>query len=218
MPLQRISGSMIQDGSVNTADLAAGAVVTADIADAAVTAAKLSPGVGSAGQFLRTDGSALSWSRPLVVDTAKASTSGSAVEFTGISSWVRRITVALNGVSTNGATNILVQLGTGGTPTTSGYAGYSVFSWASGIVPVNSTAGIPVFNNAASYNHYGHLVLTNISGNLWLASGEFVTAGTQGSIVSGGSVTLAGVANYLRVVTSNGTDAFDAGSINVLYE
>lgn len=151
-------------------------------------------------------------------ETEKASSSGVAVEFPGIPSWARRIAVAFNGVSSNGITNLLVQLGTGGVPTTSGYSAYSVFSWASGIVPVSSTAGIPVFNNAASYNHYGELTLTNISGNKWLASGQFVTGGTQGSTISGGAVTLAAPLDYLRVVATNGTDAFDAGSINVFYE
>ena len=151
-------------------------------------------------------------------DTAKASTSGVAVQFTSIPSWAHRITVAFDGVSSNGTTNLLVQLGTGSTPTTSGYAGNSVFSWASGVVPVSSTAGIPIFNNAASYNHYGQLVFTNISNNTWLASGQFVTAGVQGSTLSGGTVTLAGVLNYLRVVATNGTDTFDAGSINVFFE
>jgi len=151
-------------------------------------------------------------------DTSKASTSGVAVQFTGIPSWARRITVAFNGVSSNGTNNLLVQLGTGGAPTVTGYTGNSVFSWVSGVVPVSSTAGIPVFNNAASYIHYGHLVFTNISGNTWLASCEFVTAGTQGSTIAGGVVTLAGALDYLRVVAANGTDAFDAGAINLFFE
>lgn len=181
MPLQRITGQSIQDGSIAATDLAAGALAAQR-------------------------------------DTAKASTSGVAVQFPDIPSWVRRITVGINGVSTSGAANILVQLGTGGTPTTSGYVGDSVFSWASGIVPVSSTAGIPIFNNSSGYNHYGQLVFTNISGNTWLASGQFVTTGTQGSTISGGVVTLSGVLNYLRVVTANGTDTLDAGSINLLYE
>jgi hypothetical protein len=151
-------------------------------------------------------------------DTAKATTSGVAVEFTGIPSWVKRITLLFNGVSTNGASDILAQLGVGGAPTTSGYIGNAVFSWASGVVPVSSTVGIPVFNNAASYNHYGQLVFTNISGNTWLASGQFVSTGTAGCIVAGGVVTLAGALNYLRVVSANGTAAFDAGQISLFYE
>lgn len=194
-----LTGSDVQDGSINTADLADGAVNNAKLASGAVARAKVGESLINLG-------------------TEQATTSGTFKEFTGIPSWVRRITVTFNAVSTNGATNLLVQLGTGGTPTTSGYAGYSVFSWGSGVVPVSSTAGIPIFNNAASYNHYGRLVLTNISGNTWVASGQFVTAGTQGATISGGAITLAGVLNYLRIVTSNGTDAFDAGAVNIAWE
>lgn len=201
MPLQRIPGAMVSDSTITSQDVQDGSLTGSDIQDGSVQGADLAAGATA-----------------IVRETAKASTSGVAVEFTGIPSWVRRITVLFNGVSTNGVNNILVQIGTGGSPTSSGYAGHSVFSWASGIVPVSSTAGFPIFNNAASYNHYGELVLTNISGNTWVASGQFATAGTQGSIVSGGSVTLAGVLNYLRIVAANGTDAFDAGLINLLYE
>jgi hypothetical protein len=201
MPLQRIPGAMVSDSTITTNDVQDGSLTGTDIQDASIQGTDLAAGATA-----------------IARDTAKASTSGVAVQFTGIPSWARRITVAFNNVSTNGTTNILVQLGTGGTPTTSGYTGNSVFSWASGVVPVSSTAGIPIFNNAASYNHFGHLVLTNISGSTWLASGEFVTAGTQGSIISGGVVTLAGLLDYLRVVTANGTDTFDAGSINVFFE
>lgn len=191
MALQRVTGFIVQDGTLTGADVQDGTLTASDLAAGATAIAR---------------------------DTAKNSTSGVAIEFPGIPSWARRITVVLNGVSSNGVNNLLVQLGTGGAPTSSGYAGNSVFSWASGVVPVESTAGIPIFNNAASYLHYGQLVFTNISGNTWLASGHFVTAGTQGSTISGGVVTLAGVLDYLRVVASNGTDAFDAGMINVFYE
>lgn len=206
-----ITSQDVQDGSLTGADIQAESISGSNIQNSSLTGADIQDGSIQGADFAA---GATAISR----DTAKVSTSGVAVQFTDIPSWVKRITVLFNGVSTNGTNNILVQIGTGGTPTSSGYAGYSVFGWASGVVPVSSTAGFPVFNNAASYNHYGELVLTNISGNTWVASGQFATAGTQGSTVSGGSVTLAGVLNYLRIVAANGTDAFDAGSINLLYE
>jgi hypothetical protein len=189
MALQRIPGSMVADFSLTGSDVQDGSLTRDDM-----------------GQSL------------IRVGTQQATTSGVFKEFTGIPSWARRITVALWYVSTNGTSNILVQLGTGGVPTTSGYAGYSVFAWASGIVPVSSTAGIPIFNNANSYSHFGELTFTNVGGNAWVASGQFVTGGTQGSIVSGGVIDLAGVLNYLRIVTANGTDAFDAGAVNITWE
>jgi hypothetical protein len=189
MALQRITGSVIQDSTITGTDIQDGSVGRDDI-----------------GQSL------------IHVGTQQATASGVFKEFTGIPSWARRIKVSLWYVSTNGTSNILVQLGTGGVPTTSGYAGHSVFAWASGIVPVSSTAGIPIFNNAASYSHFGELTFTNVGGNAWVASGQFVTGGTQGSIVSGGVIELAGVLNYLRIVTANGTDAFDAGAVNITWE
>ena len=60
----------------------------------------------------------------LTSGTAQASTSGTAIDFTGIPSWAKRITVMFNGVSTNGTSNPQIQLGSG-SPTTSGYTGYN---------------------------------------------------------------------------------------------
>lgn len=204
-----ITSSDVQDGALTGADVQDGAITGADVQDASLTGSDVQDGT-----ILRADvGESM-----IRLGTQQATTSGVFKEFTGIPSWARKITLALWYVSTNGAANILVQLGTGGAPTQSGYAGYSVFSWASGIVPVSSTAGIPIFNNAASYSHFGHLTFTNVGGNAWVASGQLVTGGTQGAIVSGGVIELAGVLNYLRIVTANGTDAFDAGAVNISWE
>ncbi len=85
-------------------------------------------------------------------------------------------------------------------------------------MPISATAGIPIFNNAASYSHFGQLTFSNVGGNSWVASGQLVTGGTQGAIVSGGFIELAGVLNYLRIVTANGTDTFDAGAVNISWE
>ena len=204
-----ITSADVQDGTLTGSDVQDGSIANADVQDASLTGADVQD--GSLG---RNDvGESL-----IRLGTQQATTSGVFKEFTGIPSTARRITLALWYVSTNGAANILVQLGTSGAPTTSGYAGYSVFSWASGIVPVSSTAGIPIFNNAASYSHFGHLTFTNVGGNAWVASGQFVTGGTQGAIASGGVIELAGVLNYLRIVTANGTDVFDAGAVNISWE
>jgi len=189
MPLQRIPGAMVSDSTITGADVQNSSLTAADV-----------------GESLIRRG------------TQQATTSGTFREFTGIPSWARRITVNLWGVSTNGTTNILVQLGTGGAPSTAGYTGFSVFSWASGVVPVSSVNGIPVFNNAASYTHFGRIVFTNVSGNIWVASGALVTGGTQGAITSGGVIELSGVLDYLRIVTANGSDLFDAGAVNITWE
>lgn len=209
MPLQRIPGAMVSDSTITGADVQNSTLTGADVQDASLTGADIQD--GSLG---RNDmGESL-----LRLGTQQATTSGTFREFTNIPSWVRRITLSLWFVSTNGTANILVQLGTGGGPTTSGYTGHSVFSWASGVVPVSATNGIPIFNNAAAYSHFGHITFTNVGGNSWVASGQLTTGGTQGAIVSSGFIELAGVLNYLRIVTANGTDAFDAGAVNISWE
>jgi hypothetical protein len=154
--------------------------------------------------------------------TTQATTSGVAKEFTNIPAWARRVTLHLWFVSTNGTANLLVQLGTGGAPTTSGYTGHSTFSWVSpvqqDVVLISSVNGIPIFNNAAGYSHFGTLTFNNVGGNAWLASGQLVSAGTQGSTISGGFIELAGALDCLRIVTANGTDAFDQGAVNITWE
>lgn len=158
--------------------------------------------------------------RKLTLDTAKASTSGTNIDFTGIPVWARRVTVIFNGISTNGANDILVQLGVGSTPTTSGYnGGQSILSWPSGVVSATSSAGIPIFNNAATYVFYGQMVLLNITGNTWVGSGLVVsTTGATSTVSSGGSIALSGSLGMIRITTSTGTPTFDAGSINIMYE
>lgn len=155
-----------------------------------------------------------------VQGTSVASTSGTSIDFTGIPVWAKRVTVIFNGVSTTGTANILVQLGVGSTPTTSGYQGaFSILSWPSGIVTTSSTAGMPVYNNDGGYVWYGQMTLMNISGNTWVASGLVVSStGTIATVSSGGSVPLGGSLGMIRITTATGTPTFDAGSINIMYE
>lgn len=155
----------------------------------------------------------------IVSGTAVASTSGTSIDFTGIPSWVKRITVMFSGVSTSGTSNVLVRLGAGSVQTT----GYD------STTSVGSTAGTFQSTTAGFFAYYqgqgassvlkGIVVLTNISGNSWVQSGsvsDSVFALLNAS--SSGSVTLSGTLDRVRITTVNGTDTFDAGSINILYE
>lgn len=45
-----------------------------------------------------------------------------------------------------------------------------------------------------------------------------LTQGTAVASTSGGTISLAGALDNVRLTTVNGTDTFDAGSINILYE
>lgn len=148
----------------------------------------------------------------LTMMTFVAATS-TAVDFTGIPDWVKRITIVIYRVSTNGTSNLLVQIGST-TFTTSGYEAGVTLGGGNG----SSTAGFILSQtNAGTYSSSGTVVLTKLTGNTWISAG---TLGVAGSFcnVSGGSLPLGGVLDRVRITTVNGTDAFDNGNFNVLYE
>jgi hypothetical protein len=149
--------------------------------------------------------------------TAVASTSGTSIDFTGIPSWVRRITVMFQGVSTNGTSNLQVQLGSG-SPTTSGYLGSSIASTAGGNSAATSTTGFVVLSGVATYLFNGIGVFTNLTGNTWVGSINVGQSDTARVSSVYASIALAGTLDRVRITTVNGTDTFDAGSINILYE
>jgi hypothetical protein len=153
----------------------------------------------------------------ITTGTSVASTSGTSIDFTGIPSWVKRITVMFNVVSTNGASNYLVQIGSG-SPTTSGYSGSCGVS-TTGVATVNITTGFGIYNNVGAGTIFsGAMTILAMGSNLWVASGAYGMSGSVGTMLTGGSVSLSGTLDRLRITTVNGTDAFDAGSINILYE
>ena len=174
------------------------------------------------GQFFGTDSnSSRAQMQRITQGTSVASTSGTSIDFTSIPSWVKRITVMFSGVSTSGTSHVLIQIGTSGTPTTSGYssAGSYVNITGSNVGGATSTAGFIIFFSNATYVNSGNFTITNISGNNWTFSGilsNLTTATYTGQ--SAGSGSLSGTLNIVRVTTVNGTDTFDAGTINILYE
>jgi hypothetical protein len=150
--------------------------------------------------------------------TAVASTSGTSIDFTSIPTWVKRITVMLSAVSTSGTSDIVVRLGTGGSPETSGYVG-SVARDAAG--SGNLSSGILLVETAgttAAQVIQGNLVILNLTSNTWSFNGDVGRSNSAAVYTVAGYKSLAGVLNLVRITTVNGTDTFDAGSINILYE
>jgi hypothetical protein len=152
------------------------------------------------------------------LETAVASTSGASIDFTSLPSWIKKITIIFNEVSGNASSNMLIQLGTGSTSyTTSGYLSTGCVTTTSAVSGGSSTAGFFMFRDTASYGVSGHMVLTNISGNIWISS-HAAKISTTAIINGGGSVTLGAALTAVRITTVNGTDTFDAGSVNLLLE
>jgi hypothetical protein len=147
--------------------------------------------------------------------TAVASTSGTSIDFTSIPAWVKRITVMLNGISVNGTSLFLIQLGdSGGIETTSYVSGTGDRSGET-----TSTAGFVLNRSGSAASIFTAVVpICLLGSNSWATSGVInrVTDGFANSF--GGAKTLSDTLTQIRITTVNGTDTFDAGSINILYE
>lgn len=156
----------------------------------------------------------------LTLATMQASTSGTSIDFTGIPSGTKEIVVMMNGVSTNGSSSLLVQLGDSDGVETSGYVS------SCGVVTTSSTADTVTSNSGALFHrnvegdaHYGVLRLTlmNAATFAWVGQGS-----TWGGVDFHTSVavtkSLSAELDRVRVTTVNGTDAFDAGTINIAYK
>lgn len=156
--------------------------------------------------------------------TAVASTSGTSIDFTSIPSWVKRITIMLNGVSTNGSSVIQFQIGTSGGVQSTGYAG------AGGLIFAGFSAYASNFTTGFGTTQTGQggasmllsgsatLSLLDSSNGTWVANGLLAREDATAIQFTGGKKVLSGTLDRVRITTVNGTDTFDAGSINILYE
>jgi hypothetical protein len=154
----------------------------------------------------------------LVSGTAVASTSGTSIDFTSIPAGVRRITVMFSGVSTDGTSIIQVQLGDSGGIENTGYVAGTISAF-SGLAGTSFTSGFGIrTGNTAAALYSGHMVFTNLNANNWVCSGILYAADNLALGIQAGSKTLSDVLDRIRITTVNGTDTFDAGSINILYE
>jgi hypothetical protein len=171
------------------------------------------------GQFFGTDsaGSRAQLQR-LVLSTAVATTSGTSINFNSIPAWVERITVMFAGVSTSGTSNYQVQLGNGSV-VTSGYLSANTTLNSGGSNLVTATSGIIVSQpDTGATSTIGALTLTLISSNTWIGTGVVYRTNTAATQHIAGSIALGGTLDRVRLTTVNGTDTFDAGSVNILYE
>ena len=158
----------------------------------------------------------------ITLGTAVPSTSGTSITFTGLPATVKRIMVMFNGVSLSGSAVPLIQLGDSGGIETTGYLGVGCNTSGGTGTNVNNaqyTTGFGIGQGAgASVAIAGAVTITNVSGNIWVASGTFASTTEAVTRWTAGNKTLSAVLTQIRITTSNGTDTFDAGSINIMYE
>jgi len=163
------------------------------------------------------DGSNLITSGVINRGTAVASTSGTSIDFT-VPIGASRITVMLSGVSINTSDTIIIQLGdSGGFETTGYFAQSAAISGTNTSTIATYTTGFGSASTNAANTNTGNMIINNVSGNTWIASGVFTGATTNVNYAAG-SKTLSDVITQVRITTLLGTTTFDAGSINILYE
>ena len=145
--------------------------------------------------------------------TAINTTSGTYHDFIGMPSWVKRITVMFSGVSGSGTSLPQVQLGTSSGIIVTGYD--STVMWGTSYVA--SATGMLIGGGTASDSRSGSMIIAKLNDGIYTAFG-IVRTSTTACMMSGGSVTLTGIIDRIRITTVNGTDTFDAGVVNIMYE
>ena len=165
---------------------------------------------------VNVDGKALQIQR----GTEQATTSGTAIDFTGIPSGVRRITVMFDAVSFNGSDGASIQLGDSGGIETTGYTGNTgiVAGLSSGTIGTLSTAAVVIYaGTAAVDNCSGVIHIVNQSGNKWLITGQTARNGTSQIYNVLAAKTLSDALDRIRFKV-DGASSFDGGSINIMWE
>lgn len=152
--------------------------------------------------------------------TEQATTSGTAINFTGIPTWAKRVTVNFVGVSTNGTADLLIQIGPSGGIETSAYTSVAT-SFVSGTATVVNGAsdGLIVAANVGAGSAFRGAVTLNLedsSDNTWTMTGSL--AQSNGLDIASGSKALAGAISKLTITTDGGTNTFDAGAVNISWE
>ncbi|MCE7073696.1 hypothetical protein LZG74_25525 [Dyadobacter sp. CY327] len=201
-------------GSVWTVDTTAVPAFTGDSGAGGSKGLVPSPAAGDAAaeKVLKASGG---WGVPQPRAATEVAASGASIDFLNIPAGTRRITISLSGVSTNGTSNPLIQLGDSGGIENTGYA-----CSGSGGAAANYTTGFGFNFNLAANALHGVIVLTllSASGSVWSAGGWLATSNAAGVGVMGGSKQLSATLDRIRITTVSGADAYDAGFINILYE
>lgn len=158
----------------------------------------------------------------LTLGTAQNATSGTSIDFTGIPTWAKRITVTVSKVSTNGNSLVLLRLGTSGGIVSTGYVGASDSQNSTGGSVVSDTDGLHLERSAgagASHLRTGISTFIKVSNNNWVGEYNGVSTGSTLFVHwASSSISLGGELDRVRLTTVNGTDTFDAGLVNIMYE
>lgn len=145
------------------------------------------------------------------------------VTYSNIPDWVRRITLQIFDLSlstTVSTSSVFIRVGDANGIRTTGYNCSFVASSSTGNTVGNTTSAIgliSVTNTSTAIS--GQYVLTNLTGDIWIASGMVLRSGDNISSYSNGTIDFQGNLrlSQVRIQTANGFN-FDSGLINIIYE
>lgn len=165
---------------------------------------------------IKQDGTALAGGAGITLGTPVASTSGTSIDFTSIPAGTKRITLMFDVVSTSGTSAPLIQLGDSGGVEVTGYeavAAYLASTASAGAA--TSTSGFNLYSILAANTIRGSYIfsLLDASTNTWV--GQSVLYINNFAVMSAGVKSLSATLDRIRITTTNGTDTFDAGTINI---
>lgn len=153
----------------------------------------------------------------VVLVAESATTSGTTVNITGIPAGTKRIVLMLDGVSTNGTSGLMVQIGPSGGVENTGYTG----GVSVGTTPTAFTTGFGLYEALSAGDTYvGQIIMSlqDSANNVWVATSNVINSSAANAVrVSAGRKALAGVITQLTLTTVSG-DTFDAGAIAIQYE
>ena len=159
----------------------------------------------------------------ITIGTAVASTSGNAIDYTGIPSGTKRITLNASGLSGSGGSIEIIQLGDSAGFETSGYVGMTMRDGSDS----NSTGAASNYTNgfrllgdgsdATTFSGRITMELLDASTFTWTATVSMGRTDVYGNW-GAGAKSLSAELTQIRLTTVAGNEAFDAGKVNIQYE
>lgn len=147
--------------------------------------------------------------------TEQTTTSGTSIDFTGIPSGVKEINFLFGGITGNGTSNFIVQLGDSGGIEATGYNSSCTTDGAS----VLATNGFVISSStvaAQSSNGILTLKLIDAATFAWVGAGA-INRSDGVAFTFGGYKALSAELTQVRLTTVGGSDTFDGGSTNISY-
>ena len=153
----------------------------------------------------------------VISGTARATTSGTAINITGIPDWISTLVITWGNGSTSGASPVILQIRDSGGLETTNYSG----SFCAAInsndgAGFNQTNGFAVSTASAVSVIHSTIVLTRLdpATNTWAFKADTAFSSTTVAGVGAGTKSLSGTLDGFTLTTAGGTDTFDAGSLN----